>query len=91
MAISTQPPAYQNRNAAFSTGHSGAPTESAGLAQQQQAENAASHTTGVKPSGSGNGMSATQGSNTINGMLQDTGIGSAADTYQNKKWFEPRR
>lgn len=83
----------QSRNAAFTEGHSGgpvlAPQEPPSFLLQQQKLNPGGLAR-VRPSGSANGMSATQASNTVNGMLQDTGIGSAADTYAQKKWFEPR-
>ena len=37
--------------------------------------------------GSANGMGATTAASTMNGMLTATQNGSAADTYNSKKWF----
>ena len=70
-------------------GETPAPVGSPGFQQQQAQENAAGPAR-VRQSGSGNGMSADQASNTMSGMLP-TGNGQAESTYASKKWFEPRQ
>jgi hypothetical protein len=90
MSMPSEPqsaPAYQNRNEAF--GEGGGPVASPGLAQQQQSENAQGPAR-VRPTGSGNGMSADQAEATMSGQLP-TANGQAQSTYTSKKWFEPRQ
>ena len=55
---------------------------------RQRAANWAARTPqGLSPSLSGNAMSATQGSNTMNGLVgAGNGNGMSESTYQNKKW-----
>jgi hypothetical protein len=87
--VQTQsPPAYEDRTAAFAAGH-GMPTTSPGLSQDQQQMNSGGPPR-VRPSGSGNGMSAGQSEATMSGMLP-TANGQAESTYASKKWFEPRQ
>jgi hypothetical protein len=86
--VLNQPEAVQSRIGAFNEGH-GMPTTSPGQSQDQQAMNS-SGPARVHPSGSGNGMSADQASNTMSGVLP-TGNGQAESTYATKKWFEPRQ
>ena len=88
-------PAYQNRNQSFGTGMNGfqgetpAPVGSPGL-QQAQAQANSGGPARVRPTGSGNGMSAGQSEATMSGMLP-TANGQADSTYATKKWFVPRQ
>lgn len=86
--VLNQPEAVQSRIGAFNEGH-GMPTTSPGLSQDQQAMNSGGPVR-VRPSGSGNGMSAGQSEATMSGMLP-TANGQAESTYATKKWFEPRQ
>ena len=70
-------------------GEAPAPVGSAGLQQQQAQENSGGPAR-VKLSGSLNGMSESQATNTMSGMLP-TSNGQAESTYASKKWFEPRQ
>ena len=54
---------------------------------QRAANYAAASPQGLSPSLSGNAMSASQGSNTMNGLVgAGNGNGMSESTYQNKKW-----
>lgn len=81
----------QNRNEAFNQGQNGAgaltPAMPQSFLQRQQQMNPGGPAK-VRMSGSGNGMSASQATNTMSGMLPDTGNGSAPSTYESKKWFD---
>jgi hypothetical protein len=85
--VLNQPPAIQNRVGAFNEGH-GMPMTSPGLSQDQQKMNSAGPPK-VKMTGSGNGMAASQATATMSGLLP-TANGQAENTYESKKWFEPR-
>lgn len=76
-------PAYQNRLSAMTEGIRG----SAGLQADQQAM--AQGPPKVRMTGSGNGMSQGQATSTMSGLLP-TANGQAENTYESKKWFEPR-
>lgn len=82
----------QNRNDAFTEGVSGAgamaPSIPPSLLQRQANMNSGGPAR-VKYSGSSNGMSQSMYQGTMGGMFP-TQNGSAADTYQTKKYFEPR-
>ena len=84
--VLNQPPAIQNRNEAFGQSYSG-PTASPGL--QQAAAQAQQGPARVRLTGSGLGMSAEQSAATMGGQLS-TQNGSASDSYNSMKWFEPR-
>lgn len=83
----------QNRNEAFGQGMTGGPQLPAQIppsfVQQAQKLNPGAPAK-VKMLGTANGMAASQATNTMNGMLSDTGNGMATGTYDTKKWMEPR-
>lgn len=91
MTTPQQPPAYENRSSAFSQGHGmgGSPVASQGLAQDQAKMNSAGPPK-VRMTGSGNGMAPSMATATMSGLLP-TANGQAENTYEMKKWFEPRQ
>lgn len=79
-----QPPAYQNRNDAFSQSYSG-PTASPGLQQDQQSM-AAEQPRGIRPALSSNGMAASTYSSTMGGAFP-TQNGISEDQYNQAKFM----
>jgi len=87
--VLNQPEAYQNRNAAMNDGINGGPTASPGLQQQAQQDNQGGPAR-VRMSGSVNGISQAQATDTFSGTLP-TSNGQSQSSFEAKKWLEPRQ
>ena len=85
-----QPEAYQNRNAAMNEGINGGPVATSAGLQQAQARDNSGGPARVRLTGSLNGLSQSQSTDTANGMLK-TANGQAADSYANTKWLQDRQ